>query len=57
MHCTSCAMVIESDLMDAGVKAKCSYAREVLEVEFDEVLLTEGTIEEIVKKSGYTLKK
>lgn len=50
-------MVIESDLLDAGVKAKCSYAREVLEVEFDEVLLTEGTIEEIVKKSGYTLKK
>lgn len=55
MHCTSCAMVIESDLEDAGVNASCSYAKEVLEVEFDERNLSEKKIKEVVKESGYTI--
>jgi len=55
MHCTSCAMVIESDLEDVGVKAKCSYAKQTLETEFDENKISEKTISEVVKKSGYTL--
>ena len=32
MHCTSCALMIESDLEDAGVRARVSYAKQTLEV-------------------------
>ncbi len=53
MHCTSCALLIESDLEDAGVKATCNYAREILEVEFDEKKVDEGKIKAIVTSSGY----
>ncbi|MBI4062600.1 cation transporter [Candidatus Gottesmanbacteria bacterium] len=55
MDCTSCAMLIESDLEDAGVKASCNYARETLEVEFDEQKIVEDKIREIVKASGYNI--
>ena len=55
MHCTSCAMVIESDLEDAGVKATCTYATQVLEVTYDEKKLSEQEIRNIVSKSGYTI--
>lgn len=33
MDCPSCAMLIESELEDAGIKAKVSYAKESLEIE------------------------
>jgi copper chaperone CopZ len=55
MHCTSCAMVIESDLEDAGVKATCSYAKQTLTAEFDEKKISEGVIREVVKKAGYSI--
>jgi copper chaperone CopZ len=53
MHCTSCALLIESDLEDAGVKARCSYAKQTLTVEFDEKKLGDDTITKIIAKSGY----
>lgn len=55
MHCTSCALVIEGDLEDAGVRATCSYAKETLEVEFDPQTVSEKTIEDVVAKSGYSV--
>ena len=55
MHCTSCSLVIESDLEDAGVKASCSYAKQMLEIEFDEQTLGEDNIKEIIKQSGYSI--
>ena len=57
MHCTGCAMVIESDLEDIGVKATCSYAKQSLDVEFDETNITDQQISDVVKKSGYIVKK
>jgi len=48
-------MVIESDLEDAGVKAKFSYAKQTLETEFDEKKVSEKTIKDVVKNAGYTL--
>jgi copper chaperone CopZ len=56
MHCTSCALVIESDLEDAGVKASCNYAKQHLDVEFDPGKVEENKILDVVKKAGYTLK-
>jgi len=55
MHCTSCSMLIESNLEDIGVKAKCNFARETLEVEIDTQLIMEEKIIEIVKSSGYII--
>jgi len=55
MHCTSCALMIESDLEDAGIKARCNYAKQTLEVEFDEEKIDEEKIKEIVVAAGYTI--
>ena len=53
MHCTSCALLIESDLEDAGIKATCNYAKQLLAVEFDEAKVGERTIKDVVAKAGY----
>lgn len=53
MHCTSCPLLIESDLDDIDVKASCNYAKETLEVEYDEKKVMEVTILETVRASGY----
>ena len=55
MHCTSCALMIESDLEDAGVKAICSYAKQTLEVEFDEKKIREQAVRDVVVKAGYQI--
>lgn len=55
MDCTSCAMLIESDLEDAGVNAICSYARSTLDVEYDESRISDEKIIKVVKASGYEL--
>lgn len=53
MDCASCAMVIESDLEDAGIKARCNFANETLEVELDSKKNNEEKIKNTVKQSGY----
>lgn len=55
MHCPSCAMVIEADLEDAGIKASCSYAQQTLDVESDESLINEEKIKQAVFRAGYSL--
>jgi hypothetical protein len=52
MDCASCASVLELDLEDAGIKCKCSYQSEILEVEGNH---DEKKVIEIVKKSGYSI--
>jgi copper chaperone CopZ len=52
MHCDSCAKMIELDLEDAGIAAKCDYAKECLEVEPNS---DKQKIKEIVEASGYQL--
>lgn len=55
MHCTSCAMNIDFDLEDLeGVKrAQTSYAKQVLEVEFDEGKIKAQDIIKSIEKTGY----
>lgn len=55
MHCTSCAMLIEGELEDIGVVARASYAKQELEVEYDEKKVKEEQIIKAVKKVGYDL--
>lgn len=53
MHCTSCPLLIESDLEDIGVKASCNYAKETLEVVYDENRVSEESIIKTVRATGY----
>lgn len=54
MHCSSCAMSIDFDLEDLGVKsAKTSYASQETEVEFEEENIKLPEILEQIKKTGY----
>jgi len=54
MHCSSCAMSIDFDLEDMGVKsAKTSYAKQETEVEFDEEKIKPQKIIDQIKKTGY----
>ena len=55
IHCSSCPLVIEGELEDIGVKARCNYASEMLEVEYDEGKLDEDRIHATVKSAGYEL--
>lgn len=55
MHCTSCALMIESNLEDAGVKARCHYAKQTLDVEFDEKKIGEKKITDVVLQAGYRI--
>lgn len=52
MDCASCAALIEMDLEDAGIKAKCSYPKQSLEVEDGQDL---KKVVEVVKKAGYSI--
>jgi copper chaperone CopZ len=52
MDCAACATMIELDLEDAGISAKCSYANQTLEVAAPH---DEAKIKEVVKKSGYDI--
>ena len=53
LDCASCASLIEMDLEKKGIICKCSYAKEILEVEGEHDL---KILKEIVKKSGYNIK-
>lgn len=55
MHCPSCALVIESDLEDAGINASCNYARATLDVEYNERIINEERVRSVVEKAGYQL--
>lgn len=52
MNCSACAKMIELDLEDAGINAKCSYAKQTLEVADTE---NNDKIKSVVEKSGYKL--
>jgi len=52
MHCASCAAIIESNLEDAGFVAKCSYAKQTVEIK-DTGSIDEGKIANVVKSAGY----
>ena len=56
LDCPSCAGLLEIDLEEAGIKAKCSYKKNSLEVEFDDKL-NESEVFSLVIKSGYQIDK
>ena len=57
MDCASCAALVEMDMEDLGVLAKCSYAKSTLEVEFDPKKVTPLKIKDVINSAGYTLQE
>ncbi len=55
MDCTSCATMIELDLEDAGIKSKCSFAKQTLEVEVDGKTDIDEKVRELVESAGYKI--
>lgn len=55
MHCVACAMTIDGALEDlAGVEsATTSYARQCVDVEYDEKKITERDIVLAIEEAGY----
>ena len=52
LDCPACATLLESDFEDAGIKCKCSYARQTLEIEGK---CDFKMLKEMVEKSGYNI--
>lgn len=55
MDCVACAKLIELDLEDAGITAKCDYGKEELEVELGQINRLEEKIKQVVESGGYKL--
>lgn len=55
MDCDACAKLIELDLEDAGISARCNYAKETLEVELNGDKEKEKKVKDVIEKSGYQL--
>ena len=56
MDCPGCASLLESDFEDECIKAKCSYKKSSLKIEFNDKL-DELKIFSLVEKSGYQIQK
>lgn len=58
MHCCGCAMNIDGELEDTkGIKsANTSFAKSLVEVEYDSLELTEKEIIKTIKNAGYEAK-
>ena len=54
MDCASCASLLEMNLEDEGIPAKCSYAKEILEVDEKH---DHKKIRAIVESSGYKIEE
>ena len=54
MDCDSCAKMIELDLEDAGVVARCSFAKKTLEIDENNGI-TKEEIQKILDKDGYRI--
>ncbi len=53
MHCASCSLLIEGALEDMGVTAHASYAKQVVDVTFDEGKTTLAKITSAIRSLGY----
>ncbi len=56
MDCPSCAMLIESELEDAGISCKCSYAKQTLEIK-NAVNQDPDKISKIINSLGYNMER
>ncbi len=55
MNCDACAKMIELDLEDIGISAKCDFASKTLVVETKENEEFEKKIKEVITKQGFKL--
>lgn len=56
MHCPSCALSIEGELEDSGIKSSCNYPKQQIEVEVKDKD-KEDLVKKIVNSLGYQIEK
>ncbi len=54
MDCEACAKMIELDLEDVGITAKCSFAEKTLKVENNDPTIEEK-IRQVLENQGYKI--
>lgn len=55
LHCASCAMLVEGELEDIGVKAACNWPKEIVDVEYDEGAIKDKDIKDAIARAGYSV--
>lgn len=53
LHCVNCSLLIEEELADIGVSAKANYAKQTVDVVYDDAKISDNTITQVIKKLGY----
>ncbi len=55
MHCTTCSVLIDTVLeeLDGVHRAKTSYAKQLVEVEYDDTKVNLKTMAQVIKNEGY----
>ncbi len=54
MHCAACSLNIEGALEDElGVRANANYAKQLVEVEWEETKVKEDQLVEVIETQGY----
>ena len=56
MHCVSCSKLIEMELEDQVNKISVNHETGKAEIDFDENKISEHEINQIIKKSGFSVK-
>lgn len=48
-------MLIEGELEDIGVNARCNWAKQIVDVEYEESKIKDSEIAEAVARAGYSV--
>ncbi len=48
-------MLVEGELEDIGAKAACSWAKQIVDVEYDEGSLRDKDIKDAITRAGYSV--
>lgn len=48
-------MLIEGELEDIGAKAHCNWAKQIVDIEYDDTKIHDNDIKEAVSRAGYTV--
>ena len=56
MHCSSCEMLIQDSLEEAGVSAKASHKECKVTVSFDDTKISPEEVRNIIEKEGYRVR-
>ncbi len=57
MHCASCSLLIEGELEDRGITARCDWKASKVDVEYDPAKISAKDIQAGIEAAGYSIMK